>query len=73
MDRVTVQEVARRLSISQDAVCQRIRRGSMRHDKDDKGRVYVYLDPIDTRPTDVYDASQDAVHDPSRYELERLS
>lgn len=41
----------------------------MRHDKDDKGRVYVYLDPTDTRPTDVHDASQDAVHDASRNEL----
>jgi excisionase family DNA binding protein len=69
MDRVTVQEAARRLGISQDAVRQRIRRGSMRHDKDDKGRVYVYLDPTDTHLTDVHDVSQDAVHDPSRNEL----
>src|SRR5919112_1099640 len=49
MDRVTVQEAAQRLGISQDAVRQRIRRGSMRHDKDDKGRVYVYLNPTNTR------------------------
>ena len=35
----------------------------MGHDKDDKGRVYVYLDLTDTHPTDVHDASQDAVHD----------
>lgn len=69
MDRVTVQEAARRLGISQDAVRQRIRRGSMRHDKDDKGRVYVYLDLTDTHPTDVHDASQDAVHHASRNEL----
>src|SRR5215213_9759773 len=52
--------------ISQDAVRQRIRRGSMRHDKDDKGRVYVYLDPTDTRPTPVHDALRDAVPDASR-------
>lgn len=69
MDRVTVQEAARRLGVSQDAVRQRIRRGSMRHDKDDKGRVYVYLNPTDTRPTDVHDAPRDAVHDASRNEL----
>ena len=69
MDRVTVQEAARRLGISQDAVRQRIRRGSMRHNKDDKGRVYVYLDPTDTHLTDVHDVSQDAVHDASRNEL----
>ena len=66
MDRVTVQEAAQRLGISQDAVRQRIRRGSMRYDKDDKGRVYVYLDPTDTRPTPVHDVPRDAVHDASR-------
>jgi excisionase family DNA binding protein len=69
MDRLTVQEAARYLGISQDAVRQRIRRGSMRHDKDDKGRVYVYLNLTDTHLTDVHDASQDAVHDVSRNEL----
>jgi excisionase family DNA binding protein len=56
MDRVTVQEAAQRLGISQDAVRQRVRRGSMRYDKDDKGRVYVYLDPTNTRPMVVHDA-----------------
>jgi len=66
MDRVTVQEAAQRLGISQDAVRQRIRRGSMRHDKDDKGRVYVYLDPTDTRPTPVHDVPHGTVHDTSR-------
>jgi excisionase family DNA binding protein len=66
MDRVTVQEAAQRLGISQDAVRQRIRRGSMRHDKDDKGRVYVYLNPTDTRPTPVHDAPRDTVYDASR-------
>ena len=66
MDRVTVQEAAQRLGISQDAVRQRIRRGSMRHDKDDKGRVYVYLNPTNTRPTPVHDAPRDTVYDASR-------
>src|SRR5215207_141202 len=66
MDRVTVQEAAQQLGITQDAVRQRIRRGSMRHDKDDKGRVYVYLDPTDTRPTPVHDVPHGTVHDTSR-------
>ena len=38
----------------------------MRHDKDDKGRVYVYLDPTNTRPTPVHDAPRGAVHEASR-------
>jgi len=62
----TVQEAAQRLGISQDAVRQRIRRGSIRHDKDDKGRVYVYLDPTNTRPTPVHDAPSDTVPEASR-------
>jgi hypothetical protein len=51
VDRVTVQEAAHRLGISQDAVRQRIRRGSLKNERDDRGRVYVYLDPTDTPPT----------------------
>src|SRR5215210_6922481 len=66
MDMVTVQEAAQRLGISQDAVRQRIRRGSMRHDKDDKGRVYVYLNPTNTRPTPVHDAPRGTLYDASR-------
>ena len=69
MDRVTVQEAAQRLGISQDAVRQRVRRGSLRCDKDDKGRVYVYLNPTNTRPTIVHDTPPDNVHDASRNEL----
>ena len=38
----------------------------MRHDKDDKGRVYVYLNPTNTRPTPVHDAPRDTVYDASR-------
>ena len=69
MDRVTVQEAAQRLGISRDAVRQRVRRGSLRYDKDDKGRVYVYLNPTNTRPTIVHDTPRDTVHDASRNEL----
>jgi excisionase family DNA binding protein len=63
MDRVTVQEAAQRLGISQDAVRQRIRRGSLQHEKDVDGRVYVYLDPNDTRQQDVHRDSHGDVHD----------
>ena len=69
MDRVTVQEAAQRLGISQDAVRQRVRRGSIRYDKDDKGRVYVYLDPTNKHPTTVRDEPGDTIHDTLRNEL----
>ncbi len=46
-DRVTVHEAAKRLGVSEGAVRQRIHRGKLESDKDDTGRVYVYLTPDD--------------------------
>lgn len=43
MDRVTIQEAARRLGVSEGAVRKRVARGTLEHDKEDDGRVYVYL------------------------------
>ena len=43
LDRVTVAEVARRLSVKEQAIRKRISRGTLQHDKDEDGRVYVYI------------------------------
>jgi hypothetical protein len=53
--RVPLREAAQLLGVSKDAVRQRIRRGTIRSDKGEDGRVYVYVD-----------ASPDAVHDRQR-------
>jgi excisionase family DNA binding protein len=50
LDRVTVAEAAERLGISQDAVRQRIRRGTIDYERTEEGRLYVYLTPEDTEP-----------------------
>ncbi len=42
-DRVTIQEAARRLGVSEGAVRKRVKRGTLEHDKERGGRVYVYL------------------------------
>jgi transposase-like protein len=42
-DRVTVQEAARRLGVSEQAVRKRVKRGTLDHEKEEDGRVYVYL------------------------------
>src|SRR5918994_4630800 len=42
--RIPLREAADELGISKDAVRQRIRRDTLRSDKGDDGRVYVYLD-----------------------------
>ncbi len=60
-DRVTVQEAARRLGVKDDAIRKRIQRGTLDHEKDPDGRVYVYLD--ETQDGQEADASQDASYD----------
>lgn len=62
VDRLTIQEAARRLSISEGAVRKRVSRGSLEHDKEDDGRVYVYLDTGDRRGVD---GGQDEGVDPN--------
>jgi excisionase family DNA binding protein len=47
-ERLTVAEAARRLGVSQDAVRKRIKRGSIRYERGEGGRVYVYLDASET-------------------------
>lgn len=51
--RVTIRQAAERLGITEGAVRKRIQRGSISYDKDEDGRVYVYLDTYE-------DMSQDA-------------
>ena len=61
-DRVTIQEAARRLGISEGAVRKRVTRGSLEHDKEESGRIYVYLDERTTRGVDDgQDAGVDAL------------
>ena len=60
-ERVTVQEAARRLGITESAVRKRVKRGGLRHDKEDDGRVYVYLDTRDMERDKVQDSSYDMI------------
>jgi hypothetical protein len=62
VDRLTIQEAARRLGISEGAVRKRVARKTLQHDKDDDGRVYVYLDAGGRRGVD---SGQDAGVDPN--------
>ena len=62
VDRLTIQEAARRLGISEGAVRKRVARDSLKHDKDHDGRVYVYLDAGGRQGVDV---GQDEGVDPN--------
>ena len=67
-DRVTVQEAARRLGIKDDAIRKRIQRGTLEHDKDADGRVYVYLDGAEDGSYDGREgnAASDVSHAPTK-------
>jgi hypothetical protein len=52
VDCLTIQEAARRLGISEGAVRKRVTRRTLQHEKDDDGRVYVYLDTEGRRGVD---------------------
>jgi hypothetical protein len=58
-DRLTVAEAAERLRITQDAVRKRIARGTIVHDKDDDGRIFVYLDTFERASKTVQDEGQE--------------
>jgi hypothetical protein len=59
--RMAVREAARTLGIKEESVRKRVRRGKMRFEKDEDGRLYVYVDGTRTvqgerldRPEDLY-------------------
>jgi ribosomal protein L12E/L44/L45/RPP1/RPP2 len=59
LDRRTVAEAADARGVSQDAVRKRIARGTIPHDRDASGRVYVYLSPSES----VHETDQDIRQD----------
>jgi excisionase family DNA binding protein len=62
-DRVTIQEAAERLGVKEDAIRKRIQRGTLRHEKTQEGRVFVWLDAA---PDTTQDAAQDTYRDASQ-------
>ncbi len=67
-DRVTIQEAARRLGVKEDAIRKRIQRRSMRHEKAENGRVYVWVDATQDTTQDDSDTSRDEHRDMSQDE-----
>jgi excisionase family DNA binding protein len=67
-DKVTIQEAARRLGVKEDAIRKRIQRGSMRHEKAEDGRVYVWVEAAWDTGRTAQDATQDTAQDTSQDE-----
>jgi hypothetical protein len=59
LDRLTVAQAADALGVSQDAVRKRIARDTIRHDRDESGRVFVYLTQSETVHKTDQDREQD--------------
>jgi excisionase family DNA binding protein len=59
LDRLTVAQAADRLGVTQDAVRKRIARGTIRHQKDHEGRIFVYLDTFESESKSDQDNGQD--------------
>jgi hypothetical protein len=78
LDRVHVAVAAKRLGISESAVRKRVERGQLPHEKDDNGRLWVYVRPEETESetssTQRRDEAMDVLRDQVaflRAELER--
>ena len=67
-DKVTIQEAARRLGVKEDAIRKRIQRRSMRHEKAEDGRVYVWVDAAQDTTRDTGQTTQDAYQDTAQDE-----
>ncbi len=65
-DRVTIQEAAYRLGVKDDAIRKRIQRGTLRYEKNEDGRVYVFLDATHATSQDKnHHSSKDVSEDPA--------
>ncbi len=51
-ERLSVPDAAKRLGISEGALRQRINRGTIEHEKDGQGRVYVFVQDTHTKQHD---------------------
>lgn len=66
--RMTVEVAARILGIKEESVRKRVRRGRMRFEKGNDGRLYVYLDSTETVRDEDGDALPGLYGDGSRYQ-----
>jgi hypothetical protein len=68
--RITIQDAARRLGVSEGAIRKRVARNTLKHEKAEDGRVYVYLGDGGTRGVD--DVQDTGVHPNSSALISRL-
>jgi DNA-binding transcriptional MerR regulator len=61
LERLTIAQAAKRLDITQEAIRQRVRRGTIKHEKGDDGKMYVYVEDLRDSRQGVADDVTDAL------------
>jgi excisionase family DNA binding protein len=60
-ERLTIQEAAHRLGVSESAIRKRIKRGTLKREKTEDGRVLVYIEPSAPGAEEVVTPERDAL------------
>jgi excisionase family DNA binding protein len=60
-ERLTIQEAAHRLGVSESAIRKRIKRGNLKREKTEDGRVLVYMEPSAPGTEEVRTPERDAL------------
>ena len=71
LERLSVAQAARALGVTESGVRKRVSRGTLPHDRDENGTVWVFVDPLqtvsgtplDNQADEVRDTVLDALHD----------
>ncbi len=72
IERLPVGEAATALGVTRDAIHKRIRRGTIRYDTGEDGRLYVYIDTSTSNAGEYTDKSKDKSESEPSESLERL-
>jgi hypothetical protein len=70
--RATIQEAALIMGVSEGAIRKRVKRNTLRRDKDEAGRIYVYLDGTTLGATRRVDEGVDEVPHPDSSALSEM-
>jgi excisionase family DNA binding protein len=60
-ERLTIQEAAHRLGVSESAIRKRIKRGTLKREKTEDGRILVYMEPSAPGTEEVRTPERDAL------------
>ena len=72
MERTTIAEAAKKLDVTQEAIRQRIRRGTIEHEKGEDGKTYVYLTDEETSSQPLTNGVVNDYINALKYQIESL-